>query len=243
MEKQTMRRLLTALVLIIAAGPATDAATAACKDEVASALERQRKSSGFRMKTKMLTEDGLVDMTVDYQLPNRMRQIITSTVEPRPVETVVIGRDGWSRMEGEDWHPLHPQVADAMAAQMLETLSEPEEDKLGEFDCLGKQPVDGKSYLAYRGDNAEPEADKLHPGTPKTEKPKLPDRPVRVIFVDPITGLPARSIFGRADKLEKPIFEAVYSYPADIKIEAPKALGAPVDKPAESAADKPAEKK
>ena len=59
MEKQTMRRLLTALAMIIAAGPA---AHAACKDEVASALERQRKTSGFRMQTKMLSEQGLVDI-------------------------------------------------------------------------------------------------------------------------------------------------------------------------------------
>ena len=89
MEKQTMRRLLTALALMIAAGPA---AHAACKDEVASALERQRKTSGFRMQTKMLSEQGLVNMTVDYMLPDRMRQVITSTTEPKPVETVVIGK-------------------------------------------------------------------------------------------------------------------------------------------------------
>ncbi len=73
MEKQTMRRLLTAVALIIVAGPA---AHAACKDEVASALERQRKTSGFRMQTKMLSEQGLVDMTVDYMLPDRMRQVV-----------------------------------------------------------------------------------------------------------------------------------------------------------------------
>ena len=121
MEKQTMRRLLTAMALLIAAGPA---AHAACKDEVASALERQRKTSGFRMKTKMLSEQGLVDMTVDYMLPNRMRQVITSTAEPKPVETVIIGRDAWSRIEGEPWRPMHPQIADALAAQMQETLGE-----------------------------------------------------------------------------------------------------------------------
>jgi len=54
-----------------------------------------------------------------------------------------------------------------------------------------------------------------------------------VIFVDTTTGLPMRSIYGRADKLERPIFEASYSYPADIKVDAPQIPGAPVDKPAE----------
>jgi hypothetical protein len=227
-EKQTMRRLLTAVALMIAVAPTADAA---CKDEVASALERQRKTSGFRMQTKMLSEDGLVNMTVDYMLPNRMRQVITSTAEPKPVETIVIGRDAWTRMEGEQWRPLHPQVADAMAAQMQETLGDKQEGTLGEFECLGKQPIDGQSYLAYRGENETPGPKDLSPG--QAEKPKLPDRPVRVIFVDPTTGLPMRSVYGRADTLERPIFEAIYSYPADIKVEAPPVPGAPVDKPAE----------
>ena len=229
MEKQTMRRLLTAMALLIAAGPA---AHAACKDEVASALERQRKTSGFQMKTKMLSEQGLVDMTVDYVLPNRMRQVITSTTAPKPVETIIIGRDGWTRMEGEQWRPLHPQVADAMAAQMQETLGEDQEGaKLGDFECLGKMPVKEQQYLAYQGENVDPGPKDLSPGV--AEKPKLPDRPVRVIYVDPTTGLPMRSIFARADKLDKPIFEATYTYPADIKVDAPPAPGAPVDKPAE----------
>src|SRR5436190_1845114 len=100
MEMQTMRRLLMALGLMIAVGPA---AHAACKDEVASALERQRKTSGFRMQTWMLSEQGKVDMTVDYMLPNRMRQVITSTTDPKPVETIVVGKDAWSRQEGEPW--------------------------------------------------------------------------------------------------------------------------------------------
>jgi hypothetical protein len=223
MEKQTMQRLLTALALIIVAGPA---AHAACKDEVASALERQRKTSGFRMQTKMLSEQGLVNMQVDYMLPDRMRQVITSTTEPKPVETVVIGRDAWSRLEGEQWRPLHPQIADALAAQMQETLGD-DPGTLGDFACLGKQPVADKNLLAYQGENVEPGPKDLSPG----QAEKLPDRPVRVIYVDPTTGLPMRSIFARADKLDKPIFEAIYSYPTDIKVDAPQAPGAPVDTP------------
>lgn len=225
MEKQTMRRLLTAVALIIVAGPA---AHAACKDEVASALERQRKTSGFRMQTKMLSEQGVVNMQVDYALPDRMRQVITSTTEPKPVETIVIGRDAWSRLEGERWRPLHPQIADALAAQMQETLGD-DPGTLGEFACLGKQPVADKNFLAYQGENVDPGPKDLSPG--QAEKPKLPDRPVRVIYVDSTTGLPMRSIFARADKLDKPIFEAIYSYPADIKVDAPQAPGAPVDTP------------
>ena len=219
MQKQTTRRLLMALALVIAAAPA---AKAACKDEVASALERQRKTSGFRMQTKMLSEQGPVDMTVDYLMPNRMYQVVKSLTDPKPVETIVIGRDAWSRLEGEDWRPLHPQIADALAAQMQETLGE-DAGTLGDFECLGKQAVADKNLLAYQGENVEPGPKDMSPGA--KNKPKLPDRPVRVIFVDPTTGLPMRSIFARADKLDKPIFEANYSYPADIKIEIPKGPG------------------
>jgi len=223
MKKQTTCRLVTAFSLLIAAG---SSAYAACKDEVATALERQRHTSGFRMTTKMLSEQGIVNMTVDYVLPNRMRQVITSTTEPKPVETVVIGRDGWSRLEGEQWRPLHPQVADALAAQMQETLGENQEGTLGEFECLGKQAVSEQQYLAYLGENPEPEGPK---DLSAKDKPKLPDRGVRVIYVDPTTGLPMRSIYARANKLDKPIFEATYSYPADIKIDAPQFPGAPTD--------------
>jgi hypothetical protein len=133
-------------------------------------------------------------------------------------------------LEGEQWRPLHPQVADVMAAQMQETLGDNQEGTLGDFECLGKQPVASQQLLAYQGENVEPGPKNLSPGV--AEKPKLPDRPVRVIYVDPTTGLPMRSIFARANKLDKPIFEAIYSYPADIKVEAPQAPGAPVDTPA-----------
>ncbi len=226
----TMCRALAALSLMVVAG---SAAHAACKDEVASALERQRHSSAFSMKTRMLSEQGVVNMTVDYVLPNRMRQVVSSTTEPKPVESLVIGRDGWTRVEGEEWQPMHPQVADAMAAHMQETLGEEQENGVGDFDCLGKQPVGDQTYLAYQGENVEPEKPGAPPRPKPQDKPKEPGRPVRVIYVDQTTGLPMRSIYALANKLDKPIFVSTYSYPADIKIEAPQVPVAPAAAPAE----------
>jgi len=209
-----MRRLLMATALVLAACTAAEAGS--CKDEVASALERQRKSSGFRMETKMITEQGLVDMTVDYALPDRMRQVIKSTADPEPIETVLVGNEAWSRRKGGPWAPLSPKLTSDLVRQLEENLGD-EPLALGEFDCLGKKPLDGKEMLAYQGENNPTGSD------PKKEKPpKTPDRPVRVIYVDPVTGLPMRSIFARANKLEKPIFEANYTYPIDLQIEAPK---------------------
>ena len=43
-----------------------------------------------------------------------------------------------------------------------------------------------------------------------------------MIYLDPKTGLPARSILARAGFLDKPIFKEVYTYPDNIVIEAPK---------------------
>lgn len=210
-----MRGMLTALALTIAA---SSAAYADCKDEVATALDRQRKSSGFRMQTTMISEQGKIDMTVDYVLPDRMRQVIKSEMDPEPVETVVVGHYAWSRRKDEPWIPLNPQLTNELITQMEETVGD-NPLPLGNFECLGKQPVEGKDMLAYQGEN--------EPGGPKNvgkeeKEPKLPNRPVRIIYVDPTSGLPIRSIFARADKLDKPIFEANYSYPADLRIEAPK---------------------
>jgi hypothetical protein len=220
-EKSEMRRLLMATALLIAASAAAHAASS-CKDEVSSALERQRKSSGFRMETKMISEEGIVDMTVDYVLPDRMRQIIKSVKDPEPVETVLVGTQAWSRRGSDPWAPLNPQLTSALVTQMQENLGD-DPGALGDFECLGKKPLDGKDTLAYQGENDSPNPDDPRPAAKDKPKPKLPDRPVRIIYVDPITGLPVGSIFARADKLDKPIFEATYSYPADIKIDAPKA--------------------
>ena len=211
-----MRRLLMATALIFTAGGAAEAAS--CKDEVATALERQRKSSGFRMETKMISEQGPVDMTVDYVLPDRMRQIVKSAIDPVAVETVLVGNLAWSRREGEPWVPLNPQLTNALVNQLEQNLGEEQEGTLTDFECLGKKPVDGRDMLAYQGENEQPGPKDMS----KEKPPKLPDRPVRIIYVDTITGLPMRSIFARADKLDKPIFQAQYSYPVDLKIEAPK---------------------
>lgn len=213
-----MRRPLTALLAMCAL---SSAAYADCKDEVSEALKRQRQTSGFRMETKMITEDGLVNMTVDYVLPNRMRQVVTSSKDPDPIETVVVSPYAWSRRNDGPWTPLNPQLTGQLISQMDETVGKEAEGELGEFECLGKQAVDGQQMLAYQGENVEPGPKNLG-----EQKPKLPNRPVRVIYVDATTGLPMRSVFARADQIDKPIFEAKYSYPADLKIDAPQPLSA-----------------
>lgn len=208
-----MRRVLTALALITAASAA---ANADCKGEVEAALEKQRNTSAFRMETRMVSPEGLVNMTVDYVLPDRMRQTVSTQNDSNPVETVLIDKTAWSN-NGKGWQLLSPQVTGQLVVQMEQNVGEDREGRMGDFECLGKQEYKGKELLAYQGENND--------GGPKNLSPepadRRPDRPVRVFYVDPVTGLPSASIFARANKLDKPIFAATYSYPPDIKIEPP----------------------
>lgn len=208
-----MRRIVTAVAVCIAM---STAAYADCKGDIAAALAKQRNLSMFRMDSVMLTAEGRIHMVVDYLLPDRMRQVIGPVGDPKPVETVLIGKKAWSR-QGGDWQLMNPQTTGVLVNQMQETVGEDEEARLTDFECLGKVTVEGREFLAYQGENEDPNAK----NSQAKDKPKLPDRPVRVIYVDPITGLPARSVFGRANRLDKPIFEAKYTYPVDIEIKLP----------------------
>jgi len=205
------------IVMAVAACFAMSAAAYAdCKNDIAAALAKQRNLSSFRMDSVMLTSEGRIHMVVDYLLPDRMRQMIGHVGDPKPVETVLIGKKAWSRKDG-DWKPMNPQTTGALVDQLRQTVSDDEERRLPGFECLGKVTVDGRDLLAYQGENEDPNAKKSQ----AKDKPKLPDRPVRVIYVDPMTGLPVRSVFGRANRLDTPIFEAKYTYPVDIEINLP----------------------
>jgi hypothetical protein len=209
-----MRRIVTAVAVCIAM---TGTAYGDCKEDITAALAKQRNLSMFRMDSVMLTSEGRIHMVIDYLLPDRMRQVIGPVDDPKPVETVLIGKKAWSRQDG-DWTPVHPKIAGQLVDQMQQTVGDDEEGRQPDFECLGKVQFEGRELLAYQGENEDPGAKNVR----AKDKPKLPDRPVRVIYVDPVTGLPARSVFGRANRLDTPIFEAKYTYPVDIEIKMPK---------------------
>ena len=210
--------LVTALTLLIAAAPAH----AECKDEVLAALDKQRKAVAFRMETNMVSENGPVKMTVEYLPPGRMRQVVTVAVEPKPVESILIAGKAWSK-DGDTWTPLAEDVAKDMAAQLNETFGD-DSGTIGTVACLGSTAIEGQELIAYRVEN-DAQIGPVDKSADAAEKARaaLADegRPLRMFYVDPKTGLPMRSVFARANKLDKPIFKAVYTYPADIKIEAP----------------------
>lgn len=197
-------------------------ALADCKDEVLAALDKQRKVAAFRMETNMVSEQGPVKMTVEYQPPDKMRQLVTVAINPKPVETVLVGGKAWSK-DGEAWNELAPDITGEMVSQLDETLGD-DKGTIGTVACLGSTAIDGHDLTAYRVENdAQVGPEDRSPDAKDKARAALADegRPLRMFYIDPQNGLPVLSVFARANKLDKPIFKAVYTYPADIKIEAP----------------------
>ena len=151
-----------------------------------------------------------------------MRQVVRVSIDPKPIETILVGSKAWSK-EGEEWTELSPGVTKEMTAQLDETLGD-ESGTIGTVACLGSTAIDGLELVAYRVENdAQTGPEDKSPDAKDKAKAALADegRPLRMFYVDPKTGLPMRSVFARANKLDKPIFKAVYSYPPGLTIEPP----------------------
>ena len=205
-------------------GGASAASAAGCREEVLAALDKQRKAPAFRMETNMVSEQGPVAMTVEYMPPDKMRQRVTLAIDPKPVETILVAGKAWSR-EGDAWKELSPDVTAEMVAQLDETLGD-DAGTIGTVGCLGSTAIDGQDLTAYRVENdAQVGPQDRSPDAKQKAAAALADegRPLRMFYIDPKTGLPVRSVFARANKLDKPIFKAIYSYPTDIAIVAPAA--------------------
>ena len=56
------------------------AASADCTKEVADAVLKQSQQKSFRMESNVISEQGPLKMTVDYILPDRMRQVAVTVV-------------------------------------------------------------------------------------------------------------------------------------------------------------------
>lgn len=202
------RPFAAALALAILSGPAF----ATCKEEVAAAFEKQRNTGKFRMVTNMSNEQGPIEMTIDYILPDKMRQTVKTALTQATVETTLISDKAWTN-QGAGWSAVPPEFVDELTNQMTETVMKPPSVFI-DYACLGKVAVDGKEYFTYR---AQEDKSKPIPGAPQANPP------VRMVYVDPETGLPARNVVAVESRIEKPFFKTVYTYPAEMTIEPPEA--------------------
>jgi hypothetical protein len=203
-----MRRLPAALALLLLSAPG---AFAACREDVLAAYEKQRAAGQIRMQTSMVSEHGPISMTVDYIPPDRMHQRVTNNLTQQTRHTILVGPRAWVSEDGTTWKELSVEQAAEVAEGVRDSFGAPPTEFVT-FDCLGRTMIDGKPYLGYSIDEAK---GKQIPGQP------VKDPPVRILFVDPDTGLPARTIVALPDRIEKPFFRADYTYPKDLKIEAP----------------------
>lgn len=216
---------LTASILTAAIATAASIAPsyASCKDEVLAALEKQRKVQAFRMKASMISEQGPVNMTVEYAQPDRMRQIVTRAIEPdKSTETILVGGKAWGR-DGATWIELSSDVTRDIIAQRDDVLGD-EPGTIGTVACLGSTAIDGREVIAYRIENdAQTGPKDMSPDAKEKARKSLADeaRPLRMFYVEPQSGLPVRSVFALANKLDKPILKAEYAYDPSIKIDAP----------------------
>ncbi len=217
-------RISVGLISTLAALAFAAPAAADCKEEVLAALAKQRKADAFRMVSSMLSEQGPLKMTVEFSQPDRMRQVTALAISPdKKSETVLIGGKAWSK-DGDAWVPLANDITKDMIAQRDEIMGD-DAGIIGTVACLGSTSIDGRELIAYRIENdAQAGPRDMSPDAKEKAQKALTDeaRPLRMFYVDPTAGLPVRSIFALANKLERPIFRADYTYSADIKIDEPK---------------------
>lgn len=208
-----LRALLAATAVAALAAGTGPSRAADCRAEVTAAFDKQRAAKAFRMEASVIGPQGPMKMTVDYGLPDRIHQKVLMVIENKTLEAVMIGRDGWLN-EGQGWQPAPDEVKEELGKQLSSVALETA-DSMVEFDCMGNMQVDGAELAAYRAKEGSKSLKSTAPIPTSNET-------IRVIYIDPKSGLPARSVVARPDKLDKPLFKAVYSYPADIKIEPPK---------------------
>lgn len=187
-----------------------------CRDEVATALTKLRKSSWFRMDTKMITENGPTAMVIDYVLPDRMHQKVTQTLTNKTSEVILIGEKAWGN-QGDGWIELPSDIMNTLRSQMYDNVVQEQTD-IGEYACKGRVKVEGRDALSY----------KLEEELTKDSIAK--NETFRMFYVDAVTGLPISNALLAPGRENAPMFKATYAYPLDIKIEPPKSV-----KPAEPA--------
>lgn len=185
-----------------------------CQAEAVAAVDKQKSAGQYRMDADMITDAGPVKLKEEYILPNRMRQTVKVATEPQSIEVILVESKAW-RNAGEGWEPLPPDEVKQLIESRLNAAANSDVAIFGRWDCMGKQSVDGRELTAYQGKDDKPKD--VSPGGPTMPE----NEAVRIMYVDPATGLPERGIFARKAQLDKPIFKELYSYPTDLKIEAP----------------------
>jgi hypothetical protein len=202
---------VTGLALLIAP---IGHAHADCTAEVEAAFAKLRSGKAFRQETKITDEQkGTLSMKVDYILPDRMHQRVSLGDAPATMETIVVGAKVYSN-GGQGWAEVPEKYATAVAAQ-LRTVAEPPKSQLA-YECLGDKALEGKTFVAFSA--KLPPVEEPTKGSSATEQ-KQPN--IQTLYVDKVTGLPARNIVTASNAPDKRLFDGTFSQPADLAINEP----------------------
>lgn len=181
-----------------------------CRDEVNAALSKLRRSSWFRMETNMITENGPTSMQIDYVLPDKMHQKVSTTLTGKKSEIILVGKQAWSRNDNGPWAALPYEVIQQLQSQIQDQVLAEQTD-IGEYSCKGRTTFEGKDVLSYKlEDETGADANGAR------------NQAFRMFYVDSMTGLPVSNALIAPGREDKPVFKAVYSFPIDLKIEPPK---------------------
>jgi hypothetical protein len=207
--------------LVVAVAAATQPAFADCSNEVAQGIVRQSNETMWRKEANIISDQGPLKMTVEFVKPDRMRQVVSLLIDPKPIETILVGKAAWSNAGGE-WKSLNATDTEQFVKFFQSTTSQGIND-VGDFECMGAETLEGKKLRAYKG--LPPPVNLPEGATDKqkadAEAQRQKNEAVRMVYLDTETGLPERSLIAQPGKLDKPLFKEVYSYPKDIKIEPP----------------------
>lgn len=201
--------LAIGLSIALSSGPAL----ADCSKEVAEAVKLQSEAKMWRKESNMITQNGPAKMTIEVVAPDRMRQVVSLVINPKPVESILIGGKAWSNAGGEGWKKLDATQTGELFT-FFQSITGSKIQDVGKFKCLGAEPVKGRQLRAYLGVEDKSKAPIGEDTRPKNEAERL-------VYVDPETGLLAGTIYARKGMRDKPIFSDTFSYPTDLKIEQP----------------------
>lgn len=209
-------RIIAAIVL--SAAFAVPAASAdACKTQVDEAFAKLRESKAFRLETTIVNAQGKLKMQADYLLPDRMHQTVRLGDEGAAMEMIVVGKKAWSN-QGQGWAELPEKFAETVAQQMRETVAEAPKS-MTEYECLGDQQFEGRTYAVYQGVLATPLDPSAEQKGPRISSLAVPNQ--QKVYIDKQSGLPARNIVNPVTEPEKRLFDGSFSVVTDLKIEAP----------------------
>ena len=193
-------------------------ARADCTSEVNDAFAKLRKSSAFRMETKITNPQGTLTMSNDYVLPDRMHQSVSMSGDGAPgaMEMILIGGKAWSNQGNAGWAEVPDKFATTIAKQMKETVVEPPKDQ-SQFECLGEVTFEGKTYAGYRAKRVPGKAEGAVAATPASDVAN-----VQMVYIDKALGVPVRNIVTPEADPNKRLFDGTFSLRDGLKIEPPK---------------------